>query len=241
MKNIIGYIKFIDNDFIDDFFQLQNLWLSDIHTFTSNSEEQVDNLIDDKFEGKLDKLSLDMPAFITCFTEITSDSLDETGVLKKSISNALINCEEKLGKNRDFVFIPLANMQNALADIRDAELGKTTGYLASSPIFSRKVQYINDYKNTMDKLEAKCFEQNNPVSKESVGKGMLGIKSSKYQIQNEFRIGLVIAERNSDFYERWKSQKGLSLHFAHPINFAIQKFKRQELKKLNIKQMANQI
>jgi hypothetical protein len=106
-----------------NFFNLKSIWLSNIDTFTKNSEEAADNLIDDKFEGKLEKLALDMPAFITSFTELDINSFDKNGFVKEEISCSLIKCEEKLGKNRDFIFIPYQNMIHLLNVIKECQAG----------------------------------------------------------------------------------------------------------------------
>ena len=46
-KNTVGYIKFVDRKYMKNFFNLKSIWLSNIDTFTRNSEEAADNLIDD--------------------------------------------------------------------------------------------------------------------------------------------------------------------------------------------------
>ncbi|WP_236684208.1 hypothetical protein [Lactiplantibacillus plantarum] len=62
--------------------------------------------------------------------------------------------------------------------------------------FARKVWYIKDYVNRMGKLEKDYFEGSKSV--EQVGRGMLGTKSMKYAIQNEFRLGIVFPYKKSN-------------------------------------------
>lgn len=228
LKNTVGYIKFVDKKYMKGFFALKSMWLSNIDNFTANSEESADNLIDDKFEGKLHKLVLDMPAFITSFTELDKCSFDENGFIKKEISSALINCEKKLGNNRDFIFIPYKNMVHLLNEIKHCQLGKVDGIFKYATVFSRKVCYIKDYKNNMDKLEKDYFDGNR--SAEQVGKDFLGTKSVKYAIQNEFRLGIVIPLKKSNFGKK----PGVTLVVKHPLGFATRGFKKEELRSLNI-------
>lgn len=227
-KNTVGYIKFVDRKYMKDFFTLKSIWLSNIDTFTKNSEEAADNLIDDKFEGKLKKLSLDMPAFITSFTELDINSFEKSGIVKEEISCSLIKCEEKLGKNRDFIFIPYQNMIHLLSVIKECQSGKREGILKSTTIFSRKVWYIKDYVNRMGKLEKDYFEGRKSV--EQVGQGMLGTKSMKYAIQNEFRLGIVFPYKKSNY----DKEAGTTLGIQPSFCFATQCFKKEALKSLNI-------
>lgn len=230
-KNTVGYIKFVDRKYMKNFFNLKSIWLSNIDTFTKNSEEAADNLIDDKFEGKLEKLALDMPAFITSFTELDINSFDKNGFVKEEISCSLIKCEEKLGKNRDFIFIPYQNMIHLLNVIKECQAGKREGILKETTIFARKVSYITDYVNRMDKLEKDYFEGKKSV--EQVGRGMLGTKSMKYSIQNEFRLGIVFPYKKSNY----GNEAGTNLGIQPSFCFATQYFKKEELRSLNIEKL----
>lgn len=227
-KNTVGYIKFVDRKYMKDFFTLKSIWLSNVDTFTKNSEEAADNLIDDKFEGKLKKLALDMPAFITSFTELDINSFDQNGILKEEISCSLIKCEEKLGKNRNFIFIPYQNMIHLLSVIKECQSGKREGILKNTTIFARKVWYITDYVNRMGKLEKDYFEGSKSV--EQVGQGMLGTKPMKYEIQNEFRLGIVFPYKKSNYGKKAGTTLGIQPSFC----FATQYFKKEELRSLNI-------
>lgn len=182
MEEIIGYIKFVEEDYIDSLFSLKKLWLSEISVFTKGSEESVDDLINDPNEGKLDSIFLNMPSYITSFTELTTNSFDANGVLKETISDSIIKSEETIGKNRNFVFIPIENMQLLLNDLDNAQHGKLDGELSHTTIFSRKVCYIDDYQNKMRKLENDCFAGNADI--DSIAKGFLQTKDEKYKIQN---------------------------------------------------------
>lgn len=237
MENIIGYIKFIDNDYIDSFFSLESLWLSSISSFTNNGEEAADNLIDDSYEGRLDNLYLDMPAFITCFTEITNDSFNNKGLLKENISDSLIKCEKKLGKHRDFIFIPYKNMEHLLTSINSAQEGKTDGVLNHTTIFSRRIYYITNYVNKMAKLEEDYLAGNRSI--EELGKGLLGTKDSKYKVQNEFRLGIILPCQKSEGAKTQDS--GISIEIDPPIQFATGKFKRDKLRTLNRETMTHKI
>ena len=227
-KNTVGYIKFVDKKYMKDFFTLKSMWLSNIDTFTTNSEEAADNLIDDKFEGKLHNLALDMPAFITSFTEIDINSFDKNGILKKEISNSLIKCEQKLGTNRDFIFVPYQNMIHLLSVIKECQLGKLEGVLKSTTIFAQKVWYIKDYINSINKLEKGYFEGSKSVKQ--VGQGMLGMKSMKYAIQNEFRLGIVLPCKKANF----DKVAGINLFIQSSFSFATRCFKKEELRSLDI-------
>lgn len=110
-KDFLGFIKFVDDQYIDDFFNLYYLWLSNYRFFIGNKDTSEEDLINDKSEGRLDELQTNMPAFLTCFTLIEKDSFDETGILKDDISSALINSEKCMNKNRSFVYIPKENME----------------------------------------------------------------------------------------------------------------------------------
>lgn len=235
-KNIIGYIKFVDNDFIENFYELNSLWLSEISAFTENSEEVADNLIDDPHEGKLENISLDMPAFITCFTELTSDSFDKDGILNKDISDALIKCEEKLHKNRDFIFIPSQNMQSLLDNINNAQHGETEGELSHTKVFARKVLYKADYSNKMRLLEEK-FWAGNASMEEDIGKAVLQTKDERYKPQNEFRIGVVLQHKKEEWEKKHKNVKGLSIKLVPSIHFAKCRFKRESLRTLSTTQL----
>lgn len=110
-KDFLGFIKFVDDQYIHDLFNLDSLWLSNYRCFIGKKNTSEEDLINDEFEGKLYKLQTDMPAFLTCFTLIEKDSFDETGILKDDISSALINSEKCMNKNRSFVYIPRENME----------------------------------------------------------------------------------------------------------------------------------
>ncbi|WP_312980139.1 hypothetical protein [Leuconostoc falkenbergense] len=233
MENIIGYIKFIEEDYIDSFFLLEKLWLSEISAFIESSEELVDDLINDPNEGRLDSIFLNMPSYITSFTELTKNSFDDNGVLKKTISDSIIKSEEKLGKNRKFIFIPNQNMQHLLNDLNNAQHGELEGVLSHTNIFSRKVCYIADYKNEMRKLEDDFFAGN--ASIDSIAKGLLQTKDEKYKIQNEFRLGIVLPYKKNEF--TYRDEPGVELKLEPVISFATLCFKREELKTININQL----
>lgn len=169
-----------------------------------------------------------MPAFITSFTELDINSFDKNGIVKEKISCSLIKCEKKLDKNRDFIFIPYQNMIHLLSVIKECLAGKREGILKKTTIFARKVGYITDYVNRMDKLEKDYFEGKKSV--EQVGRGMLGTKSMKYAIQNEVRLGIVFPYKKSNYGK----VPGITLGIQPSFCFATQYFKREELKSLNI-------
>ncbi|MBM7544479.1 hypothetical protein JOC59_001196 [Weissella beninensis] len=233
MENIIGYIKFVEEDYIDSFLSLKKLWLSEISVFTKSSEESVGDLINDPSEGKLDSIFLNMPSYITSFTELTTNSFDTNGRLKETIADSIIKSEETLGKNRNFVFIPIENMQLLLTNLNDTQNGERDGVLSHTTIFSRKVCYIDDYQNTMRKLEDDFFAGN--VSIDNIAKGFLQTKDEKYKIQNEFRLGIVFPYKKNDYL--YSSEPGVELELTPVIPFATLCFKREGLKTLNINQL----
>ncbi|MHA7612450.1 hypothetical protein ACX2QB_08960 [Weissella viridescens] len=233
MEKIIGYIKFVDEEYIDSFFSLKKLWLSEISVFTKGSKKSDNDLINDSNEGKLDSIFLNMPSYITSFTELTTNSFDDNGVLKETISDSIIKSEETLQKNRNFVFIPIENMQLLLNDLNNAQHGVLDGELSHTTIFSRKVCYINDYQNKMRKLEDDFLAGNAGI--DSIAKGFLQTKDEKYKIQNEFRIGIVLPYKKDDY--TYKSELGVELQLEPVISFATLCFKRAELKNLNINQL----
>lgn len=235
MANTIGYIKFVDKEYIDSFFKLNSLWLSNINYFTLNDKRESDDLINDKFEGKLHNLVLDMPAFITSFTEVNKNFFTQNGILREDISNSLIKSEKQLGKNRSFVFIPYDNMQHLLKVLNECQSGKKEGVLTQSSIFSRKILYINNYTSKMEQLENEYFNGTKTI--EDVAKGLLGIKSSKYQLQNEFRLGFVYPQKNSAFINKHKHVNGITIGVEPSFTFATRKFEWEALQGLNIQQL----
>lgn len=230
-KEIIGYIKFVDEKYVTTFDCLSSLWLSSIDVFTKEPESSKNNLIDDRYEGRLKDLVLNMPAFITCFTELENDNFEKDGTLKEKFSKLLLENEEQLGKNRKFIFIPTQNMSHLLQTLDSANRADTKeGVLNDTEFFSRKIEYCKNYEDKMKALEDDFFAGN--VSKEKLASKMLATKDSKYSAQNEFRIGIVLPCKKEDV-----ASDHISLKITSPFPFATKSFEKSQLKTLNTQEL----
>lgn len=232
-KDFLGFIKFVDYQYIHDLFNLDSLWLSNYRFFIGNKETSEEDLINDEYEGRLDKLQTNMPAFLTCFTLIEKDSFDETGTLKDDISSALINSEKCMNKNRSFVYIPKENMEclikNKLSEIN--KINKYSNY-PKSDIFTRFIHYKRDYKDYMEKKEQELRTAKPDIGVlENIGMDMFCTKPDRFEVQNEFRIGKVLPVNEED--SQYKNKNGISIPLGSPIPFATKKFSQSNLKNLS--------
>lgn len=239
-KDFLGFIKFVDDQYIHDFFNLGSLWLSNYRCFIGKKNTSEEDLINDEYEGRLNKLQTNMPAFLTCFTLIEKDSFDETGILKDDISSALINSEKCMNKNRSFVYIPKENME-CLINHKISEINNRNKY----SIFTRFISYQMDYKDYMEKTEQKlCTDFFDKINKpdvdvleeikiilENIGMDMFCTKPDRFEVQNEFRIGKVFPFKEED--SQYKNKNGISISLGSPIPFATKKFSQSNLKNLS--------
>ena len=254
-KDFLGFIKFVDDQYIHDFFNLGSLWLSNYRCFIGNKHTSEEDLINDEFEGKLYKLQTDMPAFFTCFTLIEKNSFDEHGILKDNISSALIDSEKCMNKNRNFVYIPKENMKlliyNRLNNMRALIMPKKINKINESPnyvdIFTKFINYPKNYKHYMERKEQKlftefCNKSNNhkaikKIEKiEKIGWDMFCTKPDRFEVQNELRIGIVFPFKEED--SQITNQNGIPISF-NTITFATKKFSQSSLKNLNIIDLQN--
>lgn len=229
MCTTIGYFKFIDDEYINSFFDLEALWLSNVSTFFEEGKK-IDDLINDRYEGALFNFRLPLPAFITSFTKVTTNSFDENDYLKNDIAEALIKSEEATEKKRDFVFIPESNMTLLKQGICNAMHGKRDGLFEKHDIFSREVEYLENYEEKMENFELQLLQ--GQVTKEQLGQALLATKSNSYKMQNEYRFGIVSSQV---IIENIKLDKvpGMTVKLQPAIKFATAKFPRQKLQNLN--------
>lgn len=226
MGNVIGFLKFIDTQFSNDYFNLSNIWLSNISNFTNNTTVDKEDLINDNDEGRAVNLASDMPAFITCFTVIRDTDFGENGKLNFEMCNSLLKSEEVVGKQRPFVIIPKANMDRMVEAICEFNEEHKTFPFNESAVFVREIKYIEDYDKKAKEAEKDFFKEKNV---EKLGNMLYATKDVKYAIQHELRIGIVYPVEQNNFYEKEGRVSGILLDLEKMYKVATKKFDRDSL------------
>ncbi|WP_203650374.1 hypothetical protein [Secundilactobacillus yichangensis] len=197
MNNDIGFIKFIDEQYIDDYFALSELWLANVDNFTSNEELKAEDLINDRDEGRAGNFSSNMPAFITCFTKIQKTDFDSSGKLNHDMVDSLLKSEVSQGNKRPFIVISKKHMDNLMSQIIAFNAEPHSFPIEHSNIFVREIRYVDEY-NKISTSADQSFRENWNVN--ALAEVMYSTKDIKYQAQHELRIGIVYEVEKTEGY-----------------------------------------
>ena len=232
----IGYIKFVDQKYIEDFLTLDRLWLSNVRIFMKEGQNGHDNLYYDSYESRTPNLELENPAYISCFTILRESSFDKSGKIDRSISESLLSSEKALHKSRGFIYIPKDNMIELINIIKYKNLKENAGY------FTREIKYLDDYKEKATAISKEKINKLLCADKytaddifkinEKIGTLLLATKPSAFEAQHEYRIGKVLSCRSSSY-----NSAGFYLELGKSIKFANHIFEPNELSELNLSQL----
>lgn len=236
-SNVIGFLKFIDGEYIDDYFHLSNIWLSNIDNFVVDNEVDENDLINDNDESRAINFSSNMPAFITCFTIIRDTDFDAEGKLNSKMVETLLNSENLQGRKRPFVVIPDVNMRKLRTEIITFNSKNNEFPFNITDLFMHSVKYSNNYSreaHAADKdlghyLHGKELTHSRI---EQIGEVFYLKKDIKYEEQRELRVGLVYPA-NKDIADI-EHLTGISIKLSKEIKLASQRYNGTELKNIKI-------
>lgn len=231
MSKAIGFIKFIDEQYIDNYFALSNLWLANVDNFTGNEELKAEDLINDNDEGHAGNFSSNMPAFITCFTKIQDTDFNSSGKLNSEMVDSLLKSEVSQGNERPFIVISKKRMDVFMSQIIAFNEEPHSFPIKDSNIFVREVRYVDEYNKISTYADQK-FRGDWNVN--FLAEVMYSTKKIKYQVQHELRIGIIYEVEKTAFYQREGYLPGKMIKLPAKVELASCKLRSQDLATLDV-------